>query len=119
MNPGLLREPLSLERKSTTKDSLGQPLDTWTKVTGSDKIRARKMKPKAPEEEVSGDREREEETAVFRVRSQPWRSLYQNGDRAVEPASRFRGAVKWEIRGVSEVEGTQGGYLDVKFQRIE
>lgn len=117
MNPGLLREPLSLERQGAGRDALGQPSAEWAVVAGSEVLRGRRMKPKAQQDEMVADREREGQQAVFRVRSQPFLSLYQDGDRLVETAGRMMPAGVWEISGWAEVDGTAGMYVDVMVVR--
>ncbi len=116
MNPGLLREPLVLERMGAGRDALGQPSGAWAQVAGSPVLRGwRRRAAAVPEAEIS-DRKVERERAVFRLRSQPFLGLYRPGDRLREPAGRMTPERVWEIRGTAGVEGTNGEFCDVEVE---
>ncbi|MDB6078744.1 MAG: hypothetical protein JWO82_2491 [Akkermansiaceae bacterium] len=111
MNPGLLEQQITLLRQGVAVDELGQPSQEWTAVgTG---FRARRMVPKAQQESQAGDRPNERTTMSFRVRSQPFITLYQAGDRVRELARTDFPETIWEITGWAEVEGTSGMYVDI------
>ncbi len=110
MNPGLLNLRVRFERKGTTSDALGQPVETWT-VVG--RCRARGMKEKDRGEVILADRETEQRGKGFRVRTQPFLGFYRDGDRLVEEKRTGFPETVWKIEGWTEVPGTNGMYVDV------
>lgn len=111
MNPGLLDIPLNLLRLATAQDELGQPVETWESV-GS--FRGRKMKPKIWPEKPGGDRMNERTTFTYQVRSRPFVTLYQPGDRLQAQARTDFPVETWEIVGWGEIDGTSGMYVEVE-----
>ena len=110
MNPGLLKHPVRIERQVPGVDELGQPLEGWTRIGG---CFARRLRSKATAEEVLADRETEGQSAMFRVRTRPFIGWYRDGDRLVEAARNGLPEVAWRITGWTEVEGSNGMYVDV------
>jgi len=110
MNPGLLNLRIRFERKGSTTDSLGQPVEVWS-VVG--RCQARGMAQRDRGEAVLADRPTERRTKVFRVRSRPFLTFYQAGDRLVEEARVDFPPQAWEIEGWTEVEGSGGMYVDI------
>ena len=110
MDPGLLDQRVRLERQGGGADALGQPDGTWSLVVA---VRARRLKNKASQAVVA-DRETETKRVTFRVRSRPFATSYQAGDRLVEFERRDHPETVWNIHGVGEVEGTRGEYSDVE-----
>jgi head-tail adaptor len=110
MNPGLLNLRIRVERKGTTTDSLGQPVEAWT-VVG--RCQARGMTPRDRGEAVVAERPTERRGKIFRVRSRPFLTFYQPGDRLVEEARADFPPQTWEIEGWTEVEKTAGMYVDI------
>ena len=109
MNPGLLSQQIRIERPSEEVDALGQPVSGWVLVG---RISARRMKDKAQPETDSGDRLTERRKMVFRVRTRPAFSMYRPGDRLVELARTSFPEQIWKIDGFTEVDGTNGMYVD-------
>jgi head-tail adaptor len=109
MNPGLLDQRVRLERQAGEMDPLGQPDGAWALVVA---VRARRLKEKASQAVVT-DRDTETKRVTFRVRSRPFATSYQAGDRLMECARRDHPEATWRIHGVSEVEGTRGEFSDV------
>lgn len=110
MNPGLLKHPVRIERRAVGADETGQPLDVWTRVGG---CFARRVRSKATAEVVIADRDMEGQSAVFRVRTRPFIGWYRDGDRLVEIARNGLPEIFWKITGWTEVEGSNGMYVDV------
>lgn len=71
------------------------------------------MKPRPLPESDHGDRPTERRSVVFRVRSRPFTTLYQEGDRLSEAARPGIPAREWEISGWSELESEGGRWIDV------
>jgi hypothetical protein len=111
MNPGLMKHPIRIERRSTVPDELGQPVASWTRVGG---CFARRMTERARPEEKVADRPTEIRSIVFRVRTLPFIGWYREGDRLVEPARNGLPETVWAIGGWAEVEGSGGMYVDIK-----
>jgi len=110
MNPGLLNLRIRIERKGTITDDLGQPVEGWT-VAG--RCRARGMAPRDRGQAEIADRETERRGKIFRVRSQPFLGFYQPGDRLVEEVRTDLAETVWKVTGWTEVDGTNGMYLDI------
>lgn len=110
MNPGLLNLRIRIERRVTTADEAGQPVETWV-VVG--RCRARGMTPKDRGEAVAGDRDTEQRGKIFRVRSHPFLGIYAAGDRLAEEERTDHPETGWKIAGWSEVDGSNGMYVDV------
>lgn len=115
MNPGLLNEALTLRRKSQTKDELGQPVDSWA---DAGVFRGRRKRSKAKAESMVSDSLTEAQEAIFMARSRPFVSIYQEGDelRAAERMSMPEEI--WLIQGWSEVEGTNGEFVEISVARF-
>lgn len=109
MNPGLLDQRIRLERQGAGTDAVGQPVDTWTLVVA---VRGRRIRPQGQQAVVT-DRETEMRRVTFRVRSRPFATSYQAGDRLVECERRDHPEAAWNIHSVIEVEGTHGEFSDV------
>lgn len=110
MNPGLLNLRIRIERRGTTADEAGQPIESWATVG---RCMARGMAPKDRGEAVAGDREQERRGKTFRVRCQPFLGFYAAGDRLVEEARMDQPETGWKIAGWSEVDGSSGMYVDI------
>lgn len=112
MNPGLLNQVIRLQRQGLATDELGQRLDTWSSVY---QLRARRkpVKSRAKMEEVIANRDTERRTMVFQLRARPFITLYQAGDRLLELARKDFPEEVWKITGWSEIEGTNGMYVEV------
>ena len=115
MNPGLLKHPVRIERPASGADDLGQPLEGWTRVGV---CFARRLRSKATAEEVIADRETEGQSAVFRARTRPFVGWYRDGDRLVEPSRNGLPEVIWRITGWTEVEGSNGMFVDVTAKEL-
>lgn len=110
MNPGLLNLPIRIERKDTAADTLGQPFEAW--VTAG-RCMARGLKDADRGETMGGDRPTEQRGKVFQVRSRPFVSFYQAGDRLVEEARADWPETVWKVDGWTELAGTRGMYLEI------
>ncbi len=112
MNPGLLNQVIRLQRQGLTTDELGQRLDTWTAVA---QLRARRkpVKSRAKMEEVIADRDTEKRSMVFQLRARPFITLYEAGDRLLELARKDFPEEVWKIASWSEVDGTNGMYIEL------
>lgn len=118
MNPGMANIPLRLRREAATVLDTGERAGTWAEVAGGP-IWARRMKPRALAEATLADRPTERRALVFRVRSRPFLTLYEKGDRFSEPARTTTPAAEWEITGFSEVEVEGGEWVDVMVEELE
>lgn len=110
MNPGLLNLRIRIERRGSAADEAGQPIETWN-VIG--RCRARGMTPKDRGEVEAGDRDTERRGKIFRVRCQPFLGFYAAGDRLVEEERTGIPEQVWKVTGWTEVDGSNGMYLDV------
>lgn len=115
MNPGTLDTPITLEERRTNADALGQPLDEWCEVRTIFAAR-RRPRPILQSEREQRDtaRESERRDIVFRVRVQPFVSIYQPGMRIKEPRRSNMPDVIWRIIGWSDVNGTAGQWVDIE-----
>ena len=118
MNPGLLNQVIRLQRQGLVTDELGQRLDTWSTVAT---LRARRkpVKSRGKMEEVIADRDTELRLMVFQLRTRPFVTLYQAGHRLLELARKDFPEEVWKIAGWSEVEGTNGMYIEINCERAE
>lgn len=117
MNPGLLDTPIQLEAPPAGTDDLGQPSGSWTSVGAP--MFARRMRPAAETESQTGDRRTEGRTVVFRVRNQPFLSLYAAGHRVRELARDGAPENVWDATGWREVDGTRGMYVDLTCREVD
>lgn len=112
MNPGLLRQLVFFQRQTADTDELGQRLDEWETI-GRCFARRKPVNTRARTETVIADRDTEKQTMVFQMRSRPFVSIYQAGDRLVEAKRVDFPETAWRVIGWAEVEGTNGMYVEV------
>lgn len=112
MNPGLLKQRIRFERQSQASDEFGQPVDVWQSVGGC-AARRKPVNTRARTEQVIADRDTERQTIVFQMRSRPFCTLYQEGDKLVELKRTDFPETTWKIIGWAEIEGTNGMYVEV------
>jgi SPP1 family predicted phage head-tail adaptor len=109
MNPGILRERLTLESASANRDALGQPVPGWTELVT---VWARMLKPEGAAEAEGGDRQREQETIVWRVRELDVAGYVDDAARLT-----WRGN-HYEKIGIARAPDGRGEYLDILSRRI-
>lgn len=112
MNPGLLNQRILFERQSPATDEIGQRLEAWIRVGGC-AARRKSVTTRARAEQVIADRDIERRTMVFQMRSQPFRTIYREGDRLVELKRPDFPETVWKIIGWAEIDGTNGMYVSV------
>jgi len=110
MNPGLLDTRLIHDRRSAARGTDGSVSTAWDELGST---WARRMRPRGGGSTGETTKDQERRMIVFRVRSQPFLSRYQNGDRFRETAANNLPSAVWRIDGWSEAEGTRGAYVDV------
>lgn len=111
MNPGKLDTPIQLERPGTERDELGQLLDSWEPV--GHPLFATRIEPRIRPELVQGDRETERQSLRLRVRSQPFLSIYEAGQRVREQRRTDIPEKLWSVTGWTETPYSKGMYVDI------
>lgn len=112
MNPGLLNQRIRFERQIQAADELGQRIEAW-EIVGGCAARRKPVSTRARTEQVIADRDTERRATVFQMRSRPFCSLYKDGDRLVELKRTDFPETTWKIIGWTEIEGTNGMYVEV------
>lgn len=115
MNPGLLRQPVTLIRRSSSTDDYGQRVDSWADVLT---VFSRLVNSKARPEIIEADQQTERQTARHIVRSRPFLSYYQDDDRIrVEPHHGHAARV-WGVSGWRDT-GQDGEYIELTLETPE
>ncbi len=108
MNPGELNTKLILQAPTTAKDDLGQPLPGWSDIRV---LMAKRMPGKPQAEATAGDRQTEGRKCLWKIRTQPFLTLYRAGYRILETSRPGFPATVWGIDGFAEADMTRGNYL--------
>lgn len=110
MNPGLLRERITLRAQVTTQDELGQPTIDWI---GAGSVWARMLRTSGADEGESADRVREKEIIAWRVRAAAVAGVLDTVAAIVWKTLVFRKV------GILRNPDGRGEYLDLLTERIE